>query len=448
MKKMNKKGFTLVETLAVIVILGLIFTIAVTSVTKYITQSKKKTLISTINAYIEEIVLQVNNRKYNMRKDNVIYAIPLECIKLDKGGNNPFGEWYQASDKYWGYVLVQYDKEKFKHTFGFTFKDSAGYGMYPLTVNKIKEDGSQINTNLYVFRPKTGHYTLTTSPINWNSSGFKVNTSTQLEVLSSKLEGEKGDPSKGTCTLEQRGTNYGEVLDKVNTDYGSFEPNVPSYTTDSKYCTFEECYGDNGGQLEYDEKGGIVLDNDNAIPLLTTNASAFSDEFSIHLTFKAPFNQTPPTGSFAATILAIASRNEGKYLAWIGIYQNYLHVYSFTQTSRRNVAAKLEETGFVSIPLKESNDRWTKYDNKIINVQVTSKKGGKTYVYINNQLAIEFSSGTSNLVADQITLGDLRPYRNLKFTGTIYEIEIYNRVISRDEIQANWERSKSAWEIN
>ena len=66
----------------------------------------------------------------------------------------------------------------------------------------------------------------------------------------------------------------------------------------------------------------------------------------------------------------------------------------------------------------------------------------------NNQLAIEFSSGTSNLVADQITLGDLRPYRNLKFTGTIYEIEIYNRVISRDEIQANWERSKSAWGIN
>ena len=51
-------------------------------------------------------------------------------------------------------------------------------------------------------------------------------------------------------------------------------------------------------------------------------------------------------------------------------------------------------------------------------------------------------------MADQITLGDLRPYRNLKFMGTIYEIEIYNRVISSDEIQPNWDRSNSAWGIN
>lgn len=55
MKKINKKGFTLVETLTVIVILGLIMTIAVSSVTKYITTSKKKTLVQTITSYIDEI---------------------------------------------------------------------------------------------------------------------------------------------------------------------------------------------------------------------------------------------------------------------------------------------------------------------------------------------------------------------------------------------------------
>ena len=80
MKKINKKGFTLVETLTVIVILGLIMTIAVSSVTKYITTSKKKTLVQTIASYIDEIKLQVNNREYNMRAKNTIYAIPIECI--------------------------------------------------------------------------------------------------------------------------------------------------------------------------------------------------------------------------------------------------------------------------------------------------------------------------------------------------------------------------------
>ena len=44
--KRNNKGFTLVELLAVIVILGLLMAIAIPSVTKYITQSRVKTLTS------------------------------------------------------------------------------------------------------------------------------------------------------------------------------------------------------------------------------------------------------------------------------------------------------------------------------------------------------------------------------------------------------------------
>lgn len=442
MKKINRKGFSLIETLAVIVILGLIMTIAVSSVTKYITQSKKKTLIQTITSYIDEVKLQVNNREYSMRAKNTIYAIPIECVDVDGGGGNPFGEWIQSSDRYWAYVLVQYDSEKFEHRFGFTFKDSAGYGLYPLVNTKLEVNGSQIQQDLFLSRPKTGMYTLMTSQEHWSKSGFNVNALTRLKVLSSTLEGEKGD-NKTTCTLIQRGSNYGEVENKVNTDYGSFEANVPTYTTDSTNCTYETCYSDNNGQLEYDELGGIELDSNNAVALLTEeNATPIDNEFTIHLTFKGPINQTPGARGYAGTIVAIANKQSNNFLAWIGVYQKHLHIYTFTKSSYYNINYDYTTTGFTSIPLD------SKYDNKIMNVQVTSEKGNKTKVYINGELTRTITSGSANISVAQTTLGDLRPYRNLKFTGVLYEIEIYNRVISQAEVSSNWEHSKSAWGIS
>ena len=140
MKITNKKGFTLIETLAAIVILGLIVGIAVISVSKYITQSKKKTLIKTISSYVETATILVNKGEYKMRGENKIYALPIGCMELEKGGKSPLGDWIPTNenDNYWAYVLVQYDKNELKHTFGFTFKDSSGTVLYPITISKIK----------------------------------------------------------------------------------------------------------------------------------------------------------------------------------------------------------------------------------------------------------------------------------------------------------------------
>jgi len=231
---MNKKGFTLIELLAVIVILGLLMAIAIPSVTKYITQSRKKTLASTINNYITALSTQVNNMEYTFTEANTIYLVPIECIALERGGTDPFGHWYPASyfaegnhvngiestNNYWAYVLVQYDDTTSSYTYGFTFKDSAGYGLEPTSINKLSENGTQIVTNPNVKKHplRLGRQGISTTGLaqnysdSWNGFNFtKSGTTgcgadgtetcpvTYLKILKSSKEGNK----QTTCTTVQ-----------------------------------------------------------------------------------------------------------------------------------------------------------------------------------------------------------------------------------------------------
>ncbi|MBE6151068.1 MAG: type II secretion system protein [Firmicutes bacterium] len=209
----DKKGFTLIELLAVIVILGLLMAIAIPSVTKYITQSRKKTVTSTIGNYIGALVNDVNDLSYTFTEANTVYAVPIECIALERGGTNPFGAWHQANNAYWAYVLVQYNDDTSSYTYGYTFKDSAGYGLYPTSQAKLNEQGKQIQTGLSLTRPKTGKVTTITELKNWN--GFVVNDTTNLVVLEAESEGNTGD-GKTTCTLQQKGDNYTQVEQEKN----------------------------------------------------------------------------------------------------------------------------------------------------------------------------------------------------------------------------------------
>ncbi len=260
----NKKGFTLIELLAVIVILGLLMAIAIPSVTKYITESRKKTVASTIGNYMSAVVNDVNDLTYTFTGYNTVYAVPIECVALERGGTNPFGEWHQSNDAYFAYVLVQYDDETSSYIYGYTFKDSGGYGLYPTSQAKLNEQGKQIQTGLDIVKPSSGNAVNITELKNW--SGFKVDENTSLIVLDALSEGETGD-GKTTCTLSQKGTNYEKIesdrekrLSNLILKHNTVITEKPTLTTTSEAANEKGLYvsiDTNSGNPTYYFRGNV-----------------------------------------------------------------------------------------------------------------------------------------------------------------------------------------------
>ena len=89
MEKKNN-GFTLIETLMVIVILGSLLIIVIPNISKRVTESRKKTYIASIDSYVSSAGIEIANKKYKFRKNDVIYALPVECIPISTKSSNIF----------------------------------------------------------------------------------------------------------------------------------------------------------------------------------------------------------------------------------------------------------------------------------------------------------------------------------------------------------------------
>lgn len=85
----NKKGFTLIELLAVIVILGIIMAIAIPSMTGYINNSRKDTMLSTAQQYIAGArTLLITENSLPGFGEAVV--VPVDLIGVDQGGTSPY----------------------------------------------------------------------------------------------------------------------------------------------------------------------------------------------------------------------------------------------------------------------------------------------------------------------------------------------------------------------
>ena len=146
---MKNKGFTLIELLAVIIILGILMIIAIPSVTRYISDSRKSAYIDTANALINGARNMVNDSKLQMFDIDTTYYIDSECIKTEGANKSPYGEFEKA------YVVVTYDGKGYDYYW--TSIDEVGNGIKKITrIDKLNADDVESDLKITDITNTTG----------------------------------------------------------------------------------------------------------------------------------------------------------------------------------------------------------------------------------------------------------------------------------------------------
>ncbi len=99
---MNKNAFTLIELLAVIVILGVITTIAVPQYNDYIEKSKRSAFVDSAKNYVRSVDASIVSSKFKAPvKSNDVTIINLNMIELVSGSDeSPYGFAFVPAKSY------------------------------------------------------------------------------------------------------------------------------------------------------------------------------------------------------------------------------------------------------------------------------------------------------------------------------------------------------------
>jgi len=138
----HKKGFTLIEMLAVIVILGLVMAIAIPVISSYIMDSRKKTYVATAKEYISIASNLIAKQELIVRNTDTVYYIHIDnLITETKKDSSPFGKWSDA------YVLVTIDPSTKNLTYYWTSADVEGYRVDITKDSALNKDNVYLSDN-------------------------------------------------------------------------------------------------------------------------------------------------------------------------------------------------------------------------------------------------------------------------------------------------------------
>lgn len=192
---MKQRAFTLIELLAVIIILGILMLIAIPSVTSYINNSRKETYIDTIKELVKGTVARVNSGELEMYDPDTTYYVPCTCIKLENGeAKSPYGKFDPA------YIVITYDGDNYNYYF--TGKDVEKLGIPTITKiellskERIVGNIDSINTSVGI----TG--TSKIEVFNSNCSSI-IESKPALTTVSGNEEQSQGNNTPNKCTGDE-----------------------------------------------------------------------------------------------------------------------------------------------------------------------------------------------------------------------------------------------------
>lgn len=122
-KKKRKRGFTIIELLAAIIILGILLIIAIPAVSKYLNSSRSDSYVATAKNIMAAARNIVNEGKISFYDTNMSYFIPTTCIKSENSTSSPYGEFDPA------YVVVNYSENGKGFEYYWVSRDTEGFGV-------------------------------------------------------------------------------------------------------------------------------------------------------------------------------------------------------------------------------------------------------------------------------------------------------------------------------
>ena len=163
---MNRKGFTLVELLGVIIILSIIMIIAIPNITSLTQKNKKNTYISDARKMVSLAQYHLRKGNYDKPNTNVLRIITLGSLSTTDVEKNSDGNAYDEEESY---VVVYRGDDEYLY-----------YGVQLVVKNGNTYDGIMLTRSENLERSeKYNHYKegLNSSPFvsaNSNDNAFKT----------------------------------------------------------------------------------------------------------------------------------------------------------------------------------------------------------------------------------------------------------------------------------
>ena len=137
----NKKGFTLIEILAVIIIIGVLAGIGVVAVSGYIEDSRKSTFVILAEEYLNAAKsLKATDTLVQEPKNGEALLIPLKMLEIDK--SKDFVTPYGNIDEKKSYAIIVNENNSL--TYYINFVDTKEHALLMQTYSGIKKENIKI----------------------------------------------------------------------------------------------------------------------------------------------------------------------------------------------------------------------------------------------------------------------------------------------------------------